>query len=41
VIELFTHEGELALDPFVGSGTTLVACGDTNRNGIGVHARRT
>ena len=25
VIELFTHEGELVLDPFVGSGTTLVA----------------
>lgn len=35
VIELFTHEGELVLDPFVGSGTTLVACSDTNRNGIG------
>ncbi len=25
VIELFTHRGELVLDPFVGSGTTLVA----------------
>src|SRR4030042_1657079 len=25
VIRLFTHEGELVLDPFVGSGTTLVA----------------
>lgn len=35
VIELFTHEGELVLDPFVGSGTTLVACNDTNRNGVG------
>jgi DNA modification methylase len=35
VIELFTHEGELVLDPFVGSGTTLVACSDTNRNGVG------
>ena len=23
VIELFTHQGELVLDPFVGSGTTL------------------
>lgn len=23
IIELFTHEGELVLDPFVGSGTTF------------------
>ncbi|OFY66643.1 MAG: DNA methyltransferase [Bacteroidetes bacterium RIFCSPLOWO2_02_FULL_36_8] len=35
VIELFSHEGELVLDPFVGSGTTLVACQDTNRNAVG------
>ena len=35
VIELFTHEGELVLDPFVGSGTTLVAAQDVNRNGVG------
>lgn len=34
-IELFTHRGELVLDPFVGSGTTLMAARDVQRNAVG------
>jgi len=35
-IKLFTFVGDTVLDPFLGSGSTLIACVLTNRKGIGV-----
>lgn len=35
-IERFTKTGEYVLDPFVGIGSTLIACRDTERKGVGV-----
>jgi len=32
----YTKKGDLVLDPFVGSGTTLIECRRLGRNGIGV-----
>lgn len=34
-IELFTHRGELVLDPFLGVGTTFIAARDLSRNAVG------
>lgn len=35
-IELSSDEGDLVLDPFMGSGTTGIACRDLNRKFIGI-----
>lgn len=35
-IKLFTREGDLVLDPFIGSGTTALACIELNRHYIGI-----
>lgn len=35
-IKFFTKRGEWVLDPFLGTGSTLVACDETDRNGVGI-----
>lgn len=40
LIKMLSNEGDVVLDPFMGSGTTLVACKMLNRNGVGVEVNR-
>ncbi len=35
-IKTYTNEGDLVLDNCIGSGTTAIACINTNRNFIGI-----
>lgn len=41
LIEIFTTKGDTVLDPFMGSGSTGIACIETGRNFIGIEKDNT
>ena len=40
VIEIFTDEGDVVIDPVAGSSSTLRACAETGRNGYGFEIKK-
>ena len=40
LIEIFTDEGDVVIDPCAGSGSTLLACKQTNRRGYGFEIKK-
>jgi DNA (cytosine-5-)-methyltransferase len=40
LIEIFTDEGDIVIDPVAGSGTTLRACAETNRSAYGFEIKK-
>ena len=40
VIQLFSHQGELVIDPFTGSGTSQLSAQDLNRNSVGFDLKK-
>lgn len=39
-IRLFTDENDIVLDPFIGSGTTALACKELNRKYVGIEIKK-